>query len=251
MTYSGRFFWIPDAENDTLRALTTIGFDADDTLWHTERVYRLTEKRFAALLADYADADNLSRHLLETEKRMLQFYGYGRKGFMLSMIETAIEVTDGAVPISVIRDLLTLGHEMYADPVETLPGVQTALEELVTEYRLVLITKGDLLDQEQKLARSGLGDFFHAVEIVSDKSTETYRRLFTRHGSGPDRSMMVGNSLKSDVVPALEAGSWAVHIPHPLTWALEEADVPSDARRFRQIEEISGLAPLIADIQRE
>jgi len=232
-------------------ALTTIGFDADDTLWHTERVYKLTESRFAALLADYTDAENLSRRLLETEKRMLQFYGYGRKGFMLSMIETAIDVTDGKVPVPVIRDLLTLGHEMYADPVETLPGVQAALEELVTEYRLVLITKGDLLDQEQKLARSGLGDFFHSVEIVSDKSSDTYRRLFTRHGSGPDRSMMVGNSLKSDVVPALEAGSWAVHIPHPLTWALEHAETPASMQRFRQIPDISGLTPLIKEIAKD
>ncbi|MFO0993382.1 MAG: HAD family hydrolase [Hyphomicrobiales bacterium] len=234
-----------------MRALTTIGFDADDTLWHTERVYRLTESRFAALLADYADPEDLSRRLLETERRMLQFYGYGRKGFMLSMIETAISVTEGRVPTAIIRDLLALGHDMYAEPVETLPGVRDTLEELATEYQLVLITKGDLLDQEQKLARSGLGDLFHAVEIVSDKTADTYRRLFARHGNGPDRSMMVGNSVKSDIVPALEAGSWGIHIPHPLTWALEQADVPAEAPRYRQIEEITGLPDIVLSIAGE
>lgn len=234
-----------------VRPLTTIGFDADDTLWHTERVYRLTESRFAALLAEYADAEDLSRRLLETERRMLQFYGYGRKGFMLSMIETAIDVTDGRVPTSVIRDLLALGHEMYADPVETLPGVRETLAPLASEYKLLLITKGDLLDQEQKLARSGLGDLFHAVEIVSDKTAETYRRLFTRHGNGPNRSMMVGNSMKSDIVPALEAGSWGVHVPHPLTWALEQADPPENTERFWQIDEIGGLPEIVLDIVSE
>jgi len=231
-----------------MRPLTTIGFDADDTLWQTERVYRLTETRFASLLADYADAEDLSRRLLDTERRMLQFYGYGRKGFMLSMIETAINVTDGRVPTSIIRDLLALGHDMYAEPVETLPGVRDTLEGLATEYQLVLITKGDLLDQEQKLARSGLGDLFHAVEIVSDKTADTYRRLFARHGNGPGHSMMVGNSMKSDIVPALEAGSWGVHIPHPLTWALEQADPPADRRRFWQIEEINALPEIVLDI---
>lgn len=234
-----------------MRALTTIGFDADDTLWHTERVYRMTESRFAALLADYAPAEDLSSRLLETERRMLRFYGFGRKGFMLSMIETAIDVTDGRVPTSIIRDLLALGHDMYADPVETLPGVRETLEDLAGEYQLLLITKGDLLDQEQKLARSGLGDLFHAIEIVSDKTADTYRRLFARHGNGPDRSMMVGNSMKSDIVPALEAGSWGIHIPHPLTWALEQADPPGDAQRYRQIEEISGLPAIVLDITRE
>jgi len=231
-----------------MRTLTTIGFDADDTLWHTERVYRLTESRFAQLLANYADAEDLSRRLLDTERRMLQFYGYGRKGFMLSMIETAIDVTDGQVPTSVIRDLLALGHDMYADPVETLPGVRETLEQLATEYQMVLITKGDLLDQEQKLARSGLGDLFHAIEIVSDKNADTYRRLFRRHGNGPENSMMVGNSLKSDVVPALAAGSWGVHIPHPLTWALEQADPPTETARYRQIDVIEKLPAVVLEI---
>lgn len=228
--------------------LTTIGFDADDTLWHSERAFRLTEDRFAELLADYVDASNLSRRLLETEKRNLHYYGFGRKGFVLSMIETAIDVTEGQVPTAILRDLIELGREMAARPIEILPGVRETLERTAERYRIVLITKGDLLDQEQKLARSGLGELFQAVEIVSDKSPLTYQRVFARHGDGPDRSMMVGNSLRSDIIPAMEAGSWGVFIPHELTWAMEHGEVPQDALRFRQLERIGELPGLLDDI---
>ncbi|WP_445681450.1 HAD family hydrolase [Radicibacter daui] len=231
-----------------MRTLTTIGFDADDTLWHTERVFRLTEERFAEILSPHVDTSNLTERLLETERRTIKFYGFGWKGFVLSMIETAIEVTEGKVPTSVVRDLLELGREMPSFPVETLPGVRETLEALADDYRLVLITKGDLLDQEQKLARSGLGDLFDAVEIVSDKKRDTYERAFARHGDGAERSMMVGNSLKSDVIPALEAGSWGVHIPHPLTWALEIVDPPQGAPRFHSLEEIVHLHGLLEGI---
>ena len=233
-----------------MRGLSTIAFDADDTLWHSERVFKLTEERFAALLADYLDSEGLSRRLLETEKRNLDFYGYGRKGFVLSMIETAIDVTDGKVPTAILKDLIDLGRDMAAHPIEILPDVRETLEAVAERYRILLITKGDLLDQEQKLARSGLGELFQAVEIVSDKSPLTYRRIFTRHGDGPERSMMVGNSLKSDVVPAIEVGSWGIFIPHPLTWALEHTDAPKDAPRFRQIERIAELSRLLTEIDR-
>jgi putative hydrolase of the HAD superfamily len=231
-----------------MRGLSTIAFDADDTLWHSERAFRLTEERFAALLADYMEAGDLSRRLLETEKRNLHFYGFGWKGFILSMMETAIDVTDGKVPTSVLRTLIDLGHDIAAHPIEILPDVRETLEAVAGRYRILLITKGDLLDQEQKLARSGLGELFQAVEIVSDKSPVAYQRIFTRHGDGPDRSMMVGNSLKSDVVPAIEVGSWGIFIPHPLTWALEHTDAPKDAPRFRQIERIGDLSGLLAEI---
>ena len=233
-----------------MRGLSTIAFDADDTLWHSERVFRLTEERFAALLEGYVESDGLSQRLLETEKRNLQYYGFGRKGFVLSMIETAIDVTDGKVPTAVLRDLIDLGRDMAAHPIEILPDVRETLEAAAERYRILLITKGDLLDQEQKLARSGLGELFQAVEIVSDKSPPTYQRIFTRHGDGPERSMMVGNSLKSDVVPAIEVGSWGIFIPHPLTWAHEHMDAPKDAPRFRQIERIGELAGLLAKIDR-
>lgn len=228
--------------------LTTIGFDADDTLWQNEQFYRLTEGRFAALLADYADPRHLSERLLETEKRNLKLYGFGIKGFTLSMVETAIEVTEGKVPAGVIDGIMAAGREMLTHPVETLPHVRETLEALTDRYRLVLITKGDLFDQERKLAASGLGALFSAVEIVSDKSRATYDRVFHQHGDGPEKAMMVGNSLKSDVVPALRAGSWGVYIPHALTWTLEHDDEPAGEPRFRRLENLHGLENLVAEI---
>jgi putative hydrolase of the HAD superfamily len=230
------------------RTLTAIGFDADDTLWQNEQFYRMTEEKFTRLLGEHADAAHISGRLLETEKRNLRLYGFGIKGFTLSMIETAIEVTDGRVPPKVIEEILRNGRELLSHPLEPLPHAREALEELAGRYRLVMITKGDLFDQERKLAQSGLGDFFDAVEIVSDKTASTYARVFTRHGDGPKRAMMVGNSLKSDVLPAIEAGSWGVHVPHHLTWAHEHAEPPEDAVRFRQVEHLGELSSLLAEI---
>ena len=228
--------------------LTAVGFDADDTLWQNEHFYRLTEKRFAALLAEYAEPEHLSGRLLEAERRNLRLYGFGIKGFTLSMIETAIEVTDGRVPGSVIAQIVAAGREMLGHPIETLPHVQETLEVLAGTHRLILITKGDLFDQERKVAQSGLGDFFSAVEIVSDKTPETYRRVFSRHANGPEQAMMVGNSLKSDVVPAIDAGSWGVHVPHDLTFALEHAEEPFGSPRYRRIDHLGELPALIAEI---
>lgn len=227
------------------RALTTIGFDADDTLWQNEHFYRLTEQRFAGLLADHAPADHISLRLLEAEKRNLRIYGYGIKGFTLSMIETALEITEGRVPSAVIREILDIGRDMLGHPVETLPHARETLMHLAPLFRIVLITKGDLFDQERKLAQSGLGDLFDGIEIVSEKSAATYERVFTRYGDGPDRSMMVGNSLRSDVVPAIEAGGWGVHVPHDLTWAHEHCEPPTDAPRYRRIEHLGELVGLI------
>lgn len=232
----------------TQRHLTTIGFDADDTLWQNEQFYRLTEDRFAALLSEYAEASHLSKRLLETEKRNLRLYGFGIKGFTLSMVETAIEVTEGKVPANVINGILSAGREMLIHPVETLPHARETLEALANSHRLILITKGDLFDQERKLAASGLGELFSAVEIVSDKSEATYSRVFRQHGDGPEQAMMVGNSLKSDVVPALRAGSWGIYVPHELTWALEHDDEPAGEPRFRRLESLHGLEELIAEI---
>jgi putative hydrolase of the HAD superfamily len=228
--------------------LTTIGFDADDTLWQNEQFFRLTEDRFVALLGEHGEAAEISGRLLEAEERNLGLYGFGIKGFTLSMIETAIEVTRGQVSAAVIGEILAAGREMAAHPVETLPHAAETLAALAGDYRLVLITKGDLFDQERKLAQSGLGDFFDAVEIVSDKNAATYRRLFTRHGDGPERAMMVGNSLKSDILPALEAGAWAVHIPHELLWTLEHAEEPKDRTRYRKLVDLGGLVGCIATI---
>jgi putative hydrolase of the HAD superfamily len=226
--------------------LTTIGFDADDTLWQNEQFFRITQERFQALLADHAEPDRISERLLEAEKRNLGKYGFGIKGFTLSMIETAIEITDDRVPASVIRQILEAGREMLEHPVETLPHAHETLERLTGRYRLLLVTKGDLFDQERKLAASGLGDFFDAVEIVSDKNQATYERVFARHGDGAGRAMMVGNSLKSDVVPAIEAGGWGVFVPHELTWVLEHVEPPRDDPRFREISHLGELEQVIA-----
>ncbi len=230
------------------RNLTTIGFDADDTLWRNEQFFKLTEARFVALLGEHGEAAEISGRLLEAERRNLAFYGFGIKGFVLSMIETAIEVTRGEVRASVIADILAAGREMAAHPVETLPHVRDTLEALAGDYRLVMITKGDLFDQERKLAASGLGDLFDAIEIVSDKTAATYERIFARHGDGPARAMMVGNSLKSDILPALEAGAWAVHVPHEVTWALEHAEEPVGQGRYRKLADLGGLVELVQDV---
>lgn len=231
-----------------MRHLTTIGFDADDTLWQNEQFFRMTEARFADLLGDFVPAEHLAQRLLDAERRNLAHYGFGIKGFTLSMIETAVEVTEGRVPAKVIGDILDIGREMLSHPVETLPGARNTLEELAGSYRLVLITKGDLFDQERKLAASGLGELFDAVEIVSDKRAETYRRVFSRHGDGSDRAMMIGNSLKSDVVPAIEAGGWGVYIPHDLTWVLERTEAPEGDPRYRQVETLAQVPAIVREI---
>jgi len=222
----------------------TIGFDADDTLWHNERFFQLTQERFARLLRDFTDADRLSDRLLAAEKRNLGHYGYGIKGFVLSMIETAIEVTEERVPASVIAELIAAGQEMLAHPIELLPGVEDTILSLKGTATLVLVTKGDLLDQERKLAQSGLGEHFDRVEIVSEKSAPTYTRIF-----GPDaRAVMIGNSLRSDVLPAIEAGAHGIHVPHDLTWELEQADAPVDHPRFHRIDTMAALPDVLGRI---
>jgi putative hydrolase of the HAD superfamily len=231
-----------------LPGLTTIGFDADDTLWQNEQFYRFTEERFTALLSDHGESVAISHRLLEAERRNLKFYGYGIKGFTLSMIETALEVTDGKVAPKVIAEILALGRDMLRHPIEPLPHVHETLADVAKAYRLVLITKGDLFDQERKLAQSGLGDYFTGVEIVSEKTTDTYASAFQRHGDGASRAMMVGNSLKSDVVPAIAAGCWGVFVPHALTWVLEHDDEPEAAERYRRLPHLGELTGLLGQI---
>jgi len=228
-----------------MRDLVTIGFDADDTLWHNERNFQLTQARLAELLADHAGPEHLAERLIEAERRNIHHYGYGSKSFTLSMIETAIEVSGGKAPASVISEILAAGRDLLAHPVETFPGVAQTLEALKGRFRLIVITKGDLFDQERKLASSGIDHYFDAAEIVSEKDAATYRRLFARHGAGPDRALMVGNSLKSDVLPALEAGAWAAHIPHEITWALEHAEEPVERTRFRRLANLAELPALL------
>lgn len=228
--------------------LTTIGLDADDTLWHNETIFRLTQARFLDLLAPHGERTDVEARLAEVEGRNLRLYGYGIKGFTLSMIETAMELCDGGAPAEVVREILAAGREMIAHPVEPLPGVEEALARLAETHRLVLITKGDLLDQERKLAASGLGDLFSAVEIVSEKDRRTYERLFARHGTGAEEALMAGNSMKSDVLPAVQAGAWGVHIPYHVTWAHELAEAPEGHPRYVSLASIAELPDWIATI---
>lgn len=221
---------------------TLIGLDADDTLWHNEPLFRMTHARFDALLEPWADADIVASHLAAVERRNLGTYGYGAKGFTLSMLETALDLSRREVPGEVLHQILAAGRELMRHPMEPLPGVAEALPRLAAIAPLVLITKGDLFHQETKLAASGLGRFFHGVEIVSEKTADTYRRVAARHGAMPEATLMAGNSVRSDILPALDAGCHAVLIPYPLVWAHEAAEVPHGHARFMQCESLAALA---------
>lgn len=207
--------------------IEVVAFDGDDTLWHNETIFSMTQERFEALLEPYVETALLHERMLDTERRNVEIFGYGIKGFTLSMIETAIEVTDGRVSTGELRTLLDFGKEMLAHPVELLDGARAAIEATSARARVVLITKGDLFDQESKLARSGLGELFDAIEIVSEKDEARYRRVLARQDVEPAQFVMVGNSVRSDVLPVARIGGHAVHVPYHVTWALEEAD-PSD-----------------------
>ena len=232
-----------------MRPLTAIAFDAGDTLWQNEQFFQDSQRRFTSMLEPFADADTVEAELLDAERRNIGFYGFGIKGFTLSMLETATMLCGDALPPSILRDILVLGKAMLDHPVDLLPGVVETLQALGDRYTLLVITKGDLFDQERKLVQSGLADYFDHVEIVSDKTPDVYRRVFDRQGQGPARGMMIGNSLKSDVLPALEAGCWAVHVPHELTWALEHADEPDGHTRYRSVSNLSFIPALIAELQ--
>ncbi|MEM8553426.1 MAG: HAD family hydrolase [Pseudomonadota bacterium] len=225
---------------------TTVAFDADDTLWHNEQFFKLTEARFAELLSDYAEADHLAERLLEAERRNLGHYGFGIKGFMLSMIETALDVTDQRVPGRVIQEIIEAGQDMLSHPIDLLPHARDAVEAAAADHRVMLITKGDLLDQERKLAQSGLGDLFDTVEIVSDKSEPVYADIFKRHGTDAESAVMVGNSLKSDVLPVIGIGGWGVFVPYHLSWALEHAEAPEDHPRYRELTHLGHLGDVLA-----
>jgi putative hydrolase of the HAD superfamily len=222
-----------------------IGFDADDTLWHNENIFEKVHERYYKLLARHHDSATVERALFATEMRNLELYGYGIKGFMLSSIETAIDLTDGKISTGELRELLSLGREMLNHPVELLDGAREALEQLAPGYRLVLITKGDLRDQERKLAKSGIADLFQAVEIVSEKDSRTYEQIFQRQGIDPAKFLMVGNSVKSDILPVLALGGSGVHVPYRIIWGHEHAESPppNDGRFFSaaSLRELPGI----------
>ncbi|WP_299147019.1 HAD family hydrolase [uncultured Tateyamaria sp.] len=229
------------------KTLTCIGFDADDTLWHNERFFKLTQDRFAALLAPHVDVPDLDTRLMEAERRNIGHYGFGIKGFVLSMIETALDVTDKQVPGAVIAELIAAGQDMLHHPIDLLPHARDAVEAAKAHAPVLLITKGDLLHQERKLAQSGLGELFDGVEIVSDKQVQVYTRIFAPFG-GADRAMMIGNSMKSDVVPMIEAGGHGVYVPHDLEWGLEAAEAPVDHPKYNEIVDLGALPEMLAAI---
>jgi putative hydrolase of the HAD superfamily len=228
--------------------LSLIGVDADDTLWHNEPVFRLTHERFNTLRATFADAEALEARLSAVERRNLSTYGYGAKGFTLSMIETALEASEGKISGAAINEILGFGREMMTHPHEPLPSVEAALKALAERAPLVLITKGDLFHQESKLAASGLGSHFSGIEIVSEKTPETYARAFARHGGRVETALMTGNSVKSDILPMLRAGGWAALIPYPLVWIHEAAEAPKDHPRFKELASLAELPGWVDEI---
>lgn len=230
-----------------LHDVTHLGLDADDTLWHSENRFQETHQRYHELLAQHADltVDELEARMLETERRNLRLFGYGAKGFTLSLIETAIEVTDGAIPTEAVATIIEFGKELLDHPVELLDGVADAIEGFRDRgLHLTLITKGDLWHQESKVAGSGIAERFDAIEIVAEKDVPTYRTILQRHGIEPARFCMVGNSVRSDVLPVLELGGKAVHIPYQYLWAHEAVDDPGTehltVQALREVAELFG-----------
>ncbi len=228
-----------------------LGFDADDTLWHNETLFAGAHRKFHSLLAAHHDPDAVERALYATELRNLPLYGYGAKGFTLSAIETAIELTEGRVSSKELRELIALGRDILAHPVELLDAVPDTLAALAAAgHRMLLITKGDLHHQERKILASGLAGLFLATEVVSEKDDATYARVLRRHGVTPDRFLMVGNSLRSDIAPILRLGGLAAHVPYPLTWEHEKlAELPHAPGRFFTLTSIRELPALVARLQ--
>jgi putative hydrolase of the HAD superfamily len=222
--------------------IKTIAFDADDTLWHTERIFLSTKDRYTALLSEFHDKNYIERHLDATETKNIKHFGYGVKGFTLSMIETACELTEGRITGDKIKQIIGFAKEMLASPIDVLDGVKETIEELSKDYRLMCITKGDLLDQEAKLARSGLGEYFNALEIVPRKVAQTYEEILKRHNLSKDEFVMVGNSLKSDILPVVEIGARAVFVQYESEWfheAVTEREL--EGKDFTKLANISDL----------
>jgi putative hydrolase of the HAD superfamily len=224
-----------------------IAFDADDTLWHNEHLFTLTEAKFAQLLAPYQHEERVKRELFSTETRNLEYFGYGIKGFTLAMIETAIELTDGEIHGKDLQQIIQYAKEMLSSPIELLEHVRDTISALAASYPLMIITKGDLLDQESKIARSGLAEYFTHIEIVSDKTAQIYAACLAKYKVASQKFLMVGNSLKSDVLPVLELGGNAVYIPYRTTWAHEVVANPPQAGYYT-LEHIGQLPALIEQL---
>jgi putative hydrolase of the HAD superfamily len=225
--------------------LKVIAFDADDTLWVNEPYFRETEEKFAALLEDYLPLHSVMNELYKTETQNIPLYGYGIKGFVLSMIETAMRISNKNVSMGVLEKIIQYGKDQLEKPIEILDGMEDVLKQLKNKYRLVVATKGDLLDQERKLRKSGLEHYFHHIEIMSDKQEADYGKLIKHLDIQPEEFLMIGNSLKSDVMPVLAIGGHAVHIPYHTTWVHEHVEETIKHNNFRQVESIKDILPIL------
>ena len=226
-----------------------VAFDADDTLWHNETLYSITHKKYGELLSAYHTKRWIEKKLFETEMRNLNYYGYGIKGFTLSMIETAVELTEGRISGGEIAKILELARNMLTTPVELLDHAAETVKKVAGSYPLMLITKGDLFDQESKIAQSGLSDYFKYIEILTRKTPETYRDILDKYGIDAERFLMVGNSLRSDILPVLEIGGQAVFIPYPLCWEHEKvSESELHQKTYHQLENIAQLPDLLKSI---
>jgi putative hydrolase of the HAD superfamily len=227
-------------------AIKIIGFDADDTLWVNEPHYQNTEKYFLDLLKGYATREEISSALFKTEIENLELYGYGAKGFILSMTETAIRISNRKVTAEEISKIIEMGKSLMDMPIEILEGVEQVLSQLKNRYKLIVVTKGDLLDQERKLRKSGLAHYFDHIEIVSDKKEKDYKTLISHLGIETKEFMMIGNSMKSDIFPVLDIGGYAIHVPYHTTWAHENAEVsPGERIQFKSVSKLSDVLKIL------
>lgn len=226
--------------------IKVIGFDADDTLWVNETYFREAELEFAKLLAPYETANKIDQELFKKEIDNLPLYGYGIKGFMLSMVESAIEISNGNISNVTIDKIIEIGKDMLSKPVELLEGVEEVLQTLSKDYRLILVTKGDLLDQERKLEKSGLLDHFHHIEILSDKQEYNYSKLLNHLDIKPSEFLMVGNSLKSDIIPLVNIKAKAIHVPFHTTWIHEQVnDTEKQNKSYKTVDSLLEIIPLL------
>lgn len=230
--------------------MKVIAFDADDTLWVNEPNYQETEEKFCNLLKDYLPKESVSKELFKTEMANLTLYGYGAKGFMLSMIETLCRITNNSANTELVQNIILLGKELLQKPVALLDGVKDVLVKLNGKYRLVVATKGDLLDQERKLFKSGLENYFHHIEIMSDKKAENYVNLLKNVDCNPENFLMVGNSMKSDIIPVLELEGYAVHVPFHTTWIHETLELKIDNPKFREVQNITELLEILPQLNK-
>ncbi|MCD7932129.1 MAG: HAD hydrolase-like protein [Tannerellaceae bacterium] len=228
-----------------IEGIKVIGFDADDTLWTNEIYFRETEERVKKLLSPYVDAESIIPELYHTEMQNMHIYGYGIKAFILSVLETAIRITDGKLPVSILQDIILLGKNQLSHPAELLEGVEDTLNALVGRYRLIVVTKGDLLDQEKKLRESGLEHLFHHVEIMSNKNEGTYKKLLQHLDVRPEEFVMIGNSLRSDILPPLALGCYAIHVPYYIVWEHERVDEPVVNSRFYTADSLWDVVSLL------